>query len=206
MNNIIYGVLALIVIVYIYNKYSKNDLIPTQDQTTSHKAKAIVLHCMDFRLVDDLVKDMDKLGLNNNYDDIVLAGGSVLVNDKFDCPSCNKGSYNILKNSELYKSKHITFYNYFLDHLRIAINLHDIERVILVEHDDCGAYKVTYGNKNYDPNYHIDNMRLFKENFDSIRKLLKSENIDEEFKHKVDKLALEFYMLDLQGILRRVDV
>jgi hypothetical protein len=32
---------------------------------------------MDFRLVDDLVYFMDSIGLNNNYDQFVLAGGSL---------------------------------------------------------------------------------------------------------------------------------
>ena len=80
----------------------------TQDQSTSHSAKAIVLHCMDFRLVDDIVTDMNKLGLNNNYDDIVLAGTTLLLNKPCsnNC-SCNTDSFNDVLNSDAYKNKHV---------------------------------------------------------------------------------------------------
>jgi hypothetical protein len=32
---------------------------------------------MDFRLIDDIVRFMDGKGYNNNYDQFILAGGSL---------------------------------------------------------------------------------------------------------------------------------
>mgnify|MGYP003430000071 CR=1 FL=1 len=51
--------------------------MPTQDQTIAHEAKCFAVTCMDFRLVDDATRFMDKLGYNNNYDIFVLAGASL---------------------------------------------------------------------------------------------------------------------------------
>jgi len=50
---------------------------PTQDQTKAHNAKCFVIACMDFRLVDDNVHFMNSIGYHNNYDQFVLAGGSL---------------------------------------------------------------------------------------------------------------------------------
>lgn len=86
-------------------------------------AKALMLSCMDYRLVDDLVKFMEAEGLNDNYDHVVLAGASLgAVSDKF-------------------KDWHETFWQ----HLDVAIKLHHIEEVIVIDHRDCGAYKLALG-------------------------------------------------------------
>jgi hypothetical protein len=50
---------------------------PTQDQTLAREAKCFVVTCMDFRLIDDTVRFMDKMGYNNNYDQFILAGSSL---------------------------------------------------------------------------------------------------------------------------------
>lgn len=58
--------------------------IRTQDQTKARTAKCFVVACMDFRLVDDYVYYLDSLGLNNNYDQFVLAGSSLgFTQDKY---------------------------------------------------------------------------------------------------------------------------
>ena len=56
----------------------------TQDQTTAHSANCFAVTCMDFRLVDDSVYFMNSLGLNNNYDQFMLAGSSLgFTQDKY---------------------------------------------------------------------------------------------------------------------------
>jgi carbonic anhydrase len=89
----------------------------------SGKAKALMLSCMDYRLVDDTVKFMADQGLNNEYDHLVLAGASLGVV------------------SETFKDWHGTFWQ----HLDVAIKLHGIEEVIVIDHRDCGAYKLAMG-------------------------------------------------------------
>ena len=51
---------------------------------------------------------MNKLGLNNNYDDIVLTGTTLLLNKSCSnhC-SCNTESFDIVQNSSTYKNKHV---------------------------------------------------------------------------------------------------
>ncbi len=84
-------------------------------------AEALLLSCMDYRLVDDIVRYMDGRGLTNNYDHVVLAGASLgAVSEKL-----NWGKT-------------------FWDHLEVAIKLHHIKKVIVLDHKDCGAYRVVF--------------------------------------------------------------
>ncbi len=86
-------------------------------------AEALLLSCMDFRLVDELHRYMDGRGLANRYDHVILAGASAaVIHDKF-------------------KDWHDTFWG----HLAAAIDLHKVHKVIVVDHRDCGAYKMAFG-------------------------------------------------------------
>lgn len=94
---------------------AKSDAVPV-----AHSTEALLLSCMDYRLIDHMVKYMDGRGLTNEYDHIILAGASLgAVTSEF-------------------KDWNKTFW----EHLKIAIDLHHINRVILMDHRDCGAYKV----------------------------------------------------------------
>ena len=84
---------------------------------------AMLLSCMDYRLVDETERYMTKRGLRNKYDHVILAGAALgALTDKF--PAWNKT---------------------FWDHLDVAIDLHHIKKVIVLDHRDCGAYKVILG-------------------------------------------------------------
>lgn len=84
-------------------------------------AEALLLSCMDYRLVDDIVTYMNGRGMVNQYDHVVLAGGSLgAVSDKL-----NWGKT-------------------FWDHLDVAIKLHHIKKVMVMDHLDCGAYRVVF--------------------------------------------------------------
>lgn len=86
-------------------------------------AAALVVTCMDFRLVDDAARYFAGAGLANNYDQISLAGASVGALGKLN-PAWAE-----------------TFWS----HVDAAIQLHEIKRVILLDHRDCGAYKLAFG-------------------------------------------------------------
>lgn len=86
-------------------------------------AAALVVTCMDFRLVDDASRYFAGAGLANNYDQISLAGASVGALGKLN-PAWAE-----------------TFWS----HVDAAIQLHQIQRVILLDHRDCGAYKLAFG-------------------------------------------------------------
>ncbi|HRX71060.1 MAG: twin-arginine translocation signal domain-containing protein [Candidatus Competibacteraceae bacterium] len=94
---------------------AKSDAAPA-----AHGTEALLLSCMDYRLIDDMVKYMDGRGLTDQYDHVILAGASL-------------GALT----SE-FKDWNKTFW----EHLKISIDLHHINRVIVMDHRDCGAYKV----------------------------------------------------------------
>ena len=49
--------------------------IPSAVSTAlAHEAKAMVLTCMDFCLLDDVTRLIDAKGYTNNYDGFILAG------------------------------------------------------------------------------------------------------------------------------------
>ncbi|HAS51819.1 MAG TPA: hypothetical protein DCS21_08805 [Gammaproteobacteria bacterium] len=87
---------------------------------TAHTAEALLLSCMDYRLIDDIAKYMDSRGLTDQYDHVILAGAALGA---------------LTKN---FKDWNKTFW----DHLKVSIDLHQINSVILMDHRDCGAYKV----------------------------------------------------------------
>lgn len=98
-------------------------MLPSGQAMASGKTEALLLSCMDFRLMDDIEKYMSGRGLRDKYDHVILAGASLgAVTDRF--PAWNKT---------------------FWEHLDISIDLHHIQKVILMDHRDCGAYKVILG-------------------------------------------------------------
>jgi carbonic anhydrase len=87
------------------------------------QAEALLLSCMDYRLVDATARYMAARGLKDKYDHVILAGASLgATTAKY--PDWNKT---------------------FWEHLEAAIQLHGIHKVIVVDHRDCGAYKLTLG-------------------------------------------------------------
>jgi hypothetical protein len=85
--------------------------------------EALVLTCMDFRLVNEVGFLLNEHGLVNKYDQVILAGATLgVATDKY--PAWAE-----------------TFWN----HLELAIQLHAVRRVIAVDHRDCGAFKLVFG-------------------------------------------------------------
>ena len=87
------------------------------------QADILLLSCMDFRLVDVPERHMASRGLKGKYDHVILAGAALgATTDKY--PSWNQG---------------------FWDHLDVAIQFHGVHKVVIMDHRDCGAYKVLLG-------------------------------------------------------------
>jgi hypothetical protein len=85
--------------------------------------EALVLTCMDFRLVNEVGFLLNEHGLVNKYDQVILAGATLGVAT----------------------DHRPAWAETFWDHLDVAIKLHGIQRVIAVNHRDCGAFKLVYG-------------------------------------------------------------
>jgi hypothetical protein len=87
------------------------------------QADALVLNCMDYRLVDEGPRYFRHRGMTNKYDQVILAGGSIGALGK------------------LGPEWAATFWK----HVETAKALHHIHKVIVLDHRDCGAYKIVFG-------------------------------------------------------------
>ena len=150
---------ALLAVILLYLFSGKADMkllehMETQDQLKAHKSKAIVLNCMDFRLIDDLERFLDNSGYNNNYDDFILAGASL--------------GYN----QQVYPS----WREIFNTHVELAEQLHEIQEIIIIDHMNCGAYKKFYNKQSFTDSeeraLHIKNLkkaqRILKKRFPKL--------------------------------------
>jgi carbonic anhydrase len=87
------------------------------------ETEAVLLSCMDFRLMDDIARYMEGRGLANRYDHLIIGGASLgALTDKY--PAWGET---------------------FWAHLRLSRELHDVKRLIVLDHRDCGAYKALLG-------------------------------------------------------------
>ena len=154
------SIVVLFIIVNVFFNRSKN----VRDRLSEKTAKAMVLSCMDFRFVDDKVNFLNKIGYRDDYSKFVLAGSSLGYNqDTF--PEWSKS---------------------FDKHIELAKDLHNIDEVIVVDHMDCGAYRILYDNpsmsKEEEYKLHQKNLHEFKslinKKFSSLRVTLLLINID----------------------------
>ena len=84
---------------------------------------ALLLTCMDYRLENETLAWMDGRGLRDKYDHVVLAGASLGAQTQ-QRPDWGRT---------------------FWQHLDVAIQLHHVHKVIVLDHRDCGAYRVFLG-------------------------------------------------------------
>lgn len=89
----------------------------------SHGTEALLLTCMDYRLIASIGRYMEGRGLKDQYDHVILAGASL------GALSAQKPDWS----------------RAFFDHIKLAKDLHKIHRVIVIDHRDCGAYKLLVG-------------------------------------------------------------
>jgi carbonic anhydrase len=89
----------------------------------SGNVDALLLTCMDFRLLDHIGEYMNGRGLKHKYDHFILAGASL-------------GALT---------DKQADWGKAFWEHVDVAKTLHHIHKVIVIDHRDCGAYKVFLG-------------------------------------------------------------
>ncbi len=127
--------------------YADKNIGTTDD--TNNKGVGLVLCCMDHRFINHTIEFLKNDTSVKAYDYIILSGASL--------------GYN--SNNECWK-------NTFLEHIDIAIKSHNIVKIMVIDHEDCGAYKLHYKDIIDDPDleeeYHYINMLEFKKN---IKKL-----------------------------------
>jgi carbonic anhydrase len=157
---------------------------PHRDQRQLDKANALVLTCMDFRFIDDEDRFLDQIGLNNSYDQFVLAGASLAYSGP------TKSYYKhyeptetesiVVKRASAFKTNNDEhpWVKALDEHIKLAIALHKIQEVIVIDHMDCGAYKALYkelDKNDLEPNEeyvrHVENIKLF------IKKIKKTHTL-----------------------------
>lgn len=98
------------------------ELAPTL--AAAEKASVFLLTCMDYRYAHRIVDLMDNKGLRRKYDIFVLAGAAAGANE-----------------DEKWREV-------LVEHIKTARLVgHPIDRIMILEHRDCGAYKEFFGLK-----------------------------------------------------------
>lgn len=83
-----------------------------------HEAEVLLLTCMDFRFFELIAKLMAEAKLTGQYDQVVLAGAAL--------------------GAVVPQKPH--WHQTFFDHVDLAIKLHKIKAIVVLEHRNCGAY------------------------------------------------------------------
>ena len=111
------------------------------------KYEAMVLSCMDPRFQTKVYKYLKKKKLTGKYSSFTIAGAAIGVTAK------------------KFKKWHSTF----LENLSTSIKLHKINKLIVINHRDCGAAKIVNGEKKF--NSTIEN-KIHKDSFKKLKKVL----------------------------------
>ena len=93
------------------------------------KYKAMVLSCMDPRFQTKVSNYLKRRKLKGKYSAFTIAGAAVGVT------------------ASKFKKWHTTFW----ENLNTSIKIHRIEKLIVVNHKDCGAAKIVNGRKEFTP-------------------------------------------------------
>ena len=125
--------------------------------------KAMVLSCIDPRFQPIVYNYLKKKKLSGKYSAFTIAGSAIGVTTK------------------KFKKWHKAFW----DNLDTSIKLHNIKRLIVINHRDCGVAKIINGKKEFSM---INETKVHKNSFQKIKKM---------FKKKYPKLTIELIIVSL---------
>ena len=111
------------------------------------KYEAMVLSCMDPRFQPKVYRYLKGKKLTGKYSSFTIAGAAIGVTHK------------------KFKKWHSTF----IDNLSTSIKLHKINKLIVINHRDCGAAKIVNGKKKFTS---IIENKIHKDSFKVIKKTL----------------------------------
>ena len=127
--------------------------------------KAMVLSCIDPRFQPVIFNYLKKNKLTGKYSAFTIAGSSIGVTAK--------------KIQKWHKS--------FWENFDTSIKLHNIKKLIVINHRDCGAAKIINGKKKFSM---INETKIHKISFQKIKKI---------FKKKYPKLSIELKLISLNS-------
>lgn len=134
-------------------------------------ANVLLLNCMDYRLLDDVGRYMDSRKLTDDYDQVILAGASL----------------GALTGAE--PSWGSTFWS----HVDLALKLHHVHALIVIDHRDCGAYKLLFGE-----DYSLDPVREREVHAEQMRKLRA------QIAERHPSLSTELLLMSLDGTVETI--
>jgi hypothetical protein len=178
------------------------------------RKNVLLLSCMDCRLLDDTVDFMNAFNLQNRYDQVVFAGTSLGVLQGKSPPALPKA-----KGNGKHKAKGAArWQDVFFQQLQVAINVlkRDIQDVFILEHRDCGAYKVFEGD--HLPWYDDSDEQQAKEEADHLayaqrlaKRIRKYSELqaqehasDPVLSDKWTKLKVRGFLMDLCGAVKEL--
>ena len=125
----------------------------------------MVLSCIDPRFQPIVYNYLKKKKLIGKYSSFTIAGSAIGV-------TANK-----------YKNWHKTFW----ENLSTSVKLHNIKKLIVINHRDCGVAKIMNGKKEFSD---INEEKVHKNSFQKIKKV---------FKKKYPKLSIELKIISLNS-------
>ena len=133
------------------------------------KFKAMVLSCMDPRFQPKIFNYLKKRNLSGQYSAFTIAGAAVGVT-------------------------HLKFkkwHNVFFENLSASIQLHKIDKLIVINHQDCGAAKIANSKKEFNNKVETD---IHKVSFKKLKSNLRK---------KFPKLKVEFNVMALNNSIKK---
>ena len=133
------------------------------------KYKAMVLSCIDPRFQPKVFNYLKKRKLIGKYSSFTIAGAAIGVT-------------------------HINFKNWqktFIENLSTSIDFHKINKLIVINHKDCGAAKIVNGKKLFSD---INEKKIHYISFQKLKKILNK---------RFPKLSYEFYLMALNNSIQR---
>ena len=127
--------------------------------------KAMILSCIDPRFQPIVYNYLKKKKLTGKYSTFTIAGAAVGV-------TANK-----------FKSWHKVFW----DNFDTSVKLHNIKKLIVINHRDCGAAKIINGKKEFSL---TNETKVHKTAFQKLKKI---------FKKKYPKLSIELKIISLNS-------
>tara|TARA_Y200000002_G_scaffold237977_1_gene196616 strand:- start:24 stop:440 length:417 start_codon:yes stop_codon:yes gene_type:complete len=125
--------------------------------------KAMVLSCIDPRFQPIVYNHLKKKRLVGKYSSFTIAGSAIGVT----------------------ASKFKKWHNVFWDNFDTSVKLHNINKLIVINHRDCGVAKIINGKKEFSK---INEMEVHKNSFKKIKKI---------FRQKYPKLKIELKIISL---------
>ena len=125
------------------------------------KYKAMVLSCIDPRFQSKVFNFLNKKNLKGKYSYFTIAGAAIGVT----APKFKK------------------WHNTFWENLNTSIKIHNIKKLFVINHRDCGAAKIVNGKKEFN---NQNETLIHQSSFKKLKKKFKKKYP----KHKIETLLI----------------